>query len=588
MMGANEKKVLAEVLDAPPFELKPRYEVQAGGVVFINVKPDRETGKPIEQPPLWLCDPVELLGCGTDSAGRQHRVMRWRRQGNGETIVMAVPNAELGERDGWARLRNGGLTLTTERGAQGKLAMWLQNGGSKDWHDIVSMPGWQHGAFVLPSGEIIGTPDSKMHFNGSVKDASAYRPASSLQDWQSSVGALSRGNPLAMTAIACALAGPLLELIGARDGIGLHLYTLTSSGKSTCADAGASVWGNPERTLNTWAGTGLSFSNAAEACNDMLLYLDEIGSGDARKIGPAIYSMLNGNSKMQGARDGGNRESRSWKVTLISTGEVGMSQYLTEGGQTPRGGQEIRLLDIPADTGKYRAFDHIHDLADGEVFANTLTKAARTHYGTVGRAFVSWLADHRSEAVDWVSGAQDMLLALVPDGAAPAIRRATRKFAVLLAAVEMASHAGLTGWTSEEAAEGVTVTWKRWLHAFGTEDRDDTRLIDQAEGALQTHQYARFVLLPMREDGNEQVIHNLMGYKRYEAGGETLYLVLPAAFKTEVIAGYEARRACDVLHKAGILDRPSVANRWTVNGGKGIGQVYKMRTRKPDDEPDAA
>jgi putative DNA primase/helicase len=587
-MGAREKKPLSEVLDTPPFELGPRFDVQPDGVVYIGVKRDRETGGMIELPPVWLCDPVEILGCGTDGAGRQHRVLRWKRQGNREVICMAIPNAEIGERDGWARLRNGGLTLATERSALTKLAFWLQKGGPDEWFDIVTMPGWQHGAYVLPNGEIIGTPISKMHFNGSEKDSSAFRTAGTLDDWKNHVGRLAKGNPLVIASVACALAGPLLELIGSRDGIGLHLYTLTSSGKSTCGDTGASVWGNPERTMRTWDGTTLSFSNAAETRNDMLLYLDEIGAGDARKIGPAIYGMLNGSSRMQGARDGGNRESRSWLVSLISTGEVGMSQYQIEGGQKPRGGQEIRLLDIPADSGKYRAFDCIHELPDGEVFANTLTSAARANYGTLGRAFVTWLIEHRAEAVDWVKSAQDMMLAAVPEKAAAPVRRATRKFAVLLAAVEMASHADLTGWSTEEASEGVMATWHRWLAAFGLEDRDDARLVDQAEAALQSHQYSRFLLLPLSASGDEKPIHNLMGYRRFEPNGDLVFLVLPGAFKSEVVVGYEVRRACEVLHKAGMLDRPTGRNGWTTNGGRGIGQIYKMRPLKADDEASAA
>lgn len=573
-MGSADKKVLQLAASAPVYAAGPRYEVTANGVHYIAVKRDRDTGELIEQPAEWLCDPVELLGCGTDSDGNHHRIVRWHRQGNREAITTALPNADIGERVGWAMLRKGGLTITTDRGGQARLANWLQREGSTEWHDIVTMSGWQHGAFVLPNGEIIGTPNRKMHFNGHPKDASAYFAAGTLDSWQETVGTLAQGNPLAITAIACALAGPLLALCGARDGIGLHLYTNSSSGKSTCADTAASVWGDPQRLLHTWSGTALGLTNEAEASNDMLMYLDEVGSGDARKIGPAIYSMLNGVSKLQGAKDGGNRTARSWKLAMISTGEVAMSQYLTEGGQTPRGGQEIRLLDIPADTGAYRAFDYIHGRKNGEVFADELTRQARSHYGTLGRAFVAWLQDHRAEAVQWVEKAQQRMLTAVPEGAAPTVRRATRKFAILSAAAEMASAAGLTGWTEAEAINGVETTWQRWMGAFGIEDRDDARLIEQAIAVLQASQFSRFVLLPMSDD--DPVVHNMMGYKRYTSTGEPIFMVTPGAFKSEVIAGYEARRACEVLHKAEMLDRPKGRDAWTVNGGKSIGQVYRM------------
>jgi putative DNA primase/helicase len=380
-----------------------------------------------------------------------------------------------------------------------------------------------------------------------------------------------------MTAIACALAAPLLDLIGMRDGIGLHLFARTSSGKSTCADCAISVFANPEDARHSWDGTTLGLANAAEACNDTMLYLDEIGAGDARKVGAAIYSMLNGTAKLQGDRNGGNRATRTWRLTLISTGEVALSQLLQEGGQTTRGGQEIRLLNVPADAGIYRAFDCIHHFSDGDAFATALTNAARTTFGTLGRAFVAWLIQHRTEVPAWVERHQEAWLHEVPAGAAPAVRRATRKFAVLSAAAEMASHAGLTGWTADEATDAVRVTWQRWLAHFGTDDRDDSRLIEQAVGVLQAHQYSRFLHLPLREHGMELSLRDLMGYKRREATGEMLFLVLPTAFKNEVIRGYEPRHACEVLHQAGVLERPCVSNRWSINAGRGIGQVYRMR-----------
>lgn len=565
--------------------LEPHYALINGGLHFVNTKIDADTGKVSHTAPLWLCDALEVLGSGRDDAARQYRVLQWQRQGNGEPIRLAMPSADIGERDGWAALRNLGLAVTTQPTARHRLAYYLQKEGGTVWYEIVTLTGWQHGAYVLPNGDLIGTPTRQMFYNGGTPKQSAYTPAGSSQTWRDTVGAMARDNPLVVAAIACAFAGPLLSLIGVRDGIGLHLHARTSSGKSTAGDCAASVWGNPADVLHTWDGTSYGLARTAEYANDGLLYLDEIGAGDARKIGPAIYQMLNGVSRLQGTKDGGVVASRSWRLTMISTGEVGMAQYLAEGGQTPRGGQEIRLLDVPADSGAYRAFDCLHGRKDGDAYSTELTAAARANYGTAGRAFVEWLSSRHSEVRAWVSTTQAEMLDAIeaehPD-AAPAARRATRKWGVLVAAAEMASEAGLTGWTRNEARAWVMATWARWLDAFGTKDRDNERLLEQVDGILRANELGRFVLLPL-DPHKEPSAQNILGYRNYDANGEPVFLVLPKAFKDEVISGYELRHACKVLHEAGMLDRPRGRRQYTVNTGKPAGMVYRARSRKGEE-----
>ncbi|KXU91079.1 hypothetical protein CI15_00325 [Paraburkholderia monticola] len=555
------------------------YAVTDGGLYFINVVPGKD-GESDRKVPTWLCDELEVLGNGRDDAGNQYRLLQWKRQGNGEHIQMAMQNAVIGERECWATMRNQGLAVATTATARSRLSYYLQKEGGDDWYEIVSLSGWQQGCYVMPNGDMVGTPTKRIFYNGGTPKKATYEPAGSLQTWRDTVGHLARENPLVVAAVACSLAGPLLSLIGVRDGIGLHLHARTSSGKSTAADSAASLWGDPMSVLHSWDGTTFGLTRTAEYANDGLLYLDEIGAGDARKIGAAIYSMLNGTSRLQGTKDGGVVASRSWRLTMVSTGEVGMAQYLAEGGQTPRGGQEIRLLDVPADSGAYRVFDCLHGRKNGGDFAVELTKAARSNYGTAGRAFVEWLAAHKDEVMGWVAQTEaEMLAALETEhpGAAPAAQRATHKWAVLAAAAEMASNAGITGWTATEARAWVMQAWARWLAAFGTADRDNERLLEQVDGILRAHELGRFVLLPI-DPSSEPTTSNILGYKRY-VDGEPVFLILPAAFKDEVIKGYELRHACRVLHEAGMLDRNDKRGEFVVNAGKPAGTVYRAYTR---------
>jgi putative DNA primase/helicase len=145
-----------------------------------------------------------------------------------------------------------------------------------------------------------------------------------------------------------------------------------------------------------------------------------------------------------------------------------------------------------------------------------------------------------------------------------------------VAAAEMASEAGITGWTLAEARAWVMQTWVRWLAAFGTKDRDEERLLDQANGVLLMNEAARF--MSQKAEADEKSIPSLMGHKRI-VEGETVFWVFPAAFVGEVIAGYEKSHACKVLHEAGMLDRNDKRGQYTINKGAGIGAVYVMYRR---------
>ncbi|WP_288842498.1 DUF927 domain-containing protein [uncultured Deefgea sp.] len=556
-------------------EIKPYYELIDGELAYIGTKIDRDTGEKEHIAPVRLCRELEIIGQGIDSYGDYYRLIRWNDCITNSEKTTAIPCSSIGERECWQLLNGKGLAIATNRASRERLADYLHSEGSKERYTIASQSGWQQGAFVLPTGEIIGEANTRLFYPAAGTYREAFTPKGSMAEWRDSVGALAKDNPLVMTAVACSLAGAVLGLIGARDGIGLHLHTETSSGKSTCADVAASVWGNPKSLMQSWDGTGIGLTNSAEFANSMMLYLDEIGAGDAKKMGSIIYTMLNGVSRTQGRKEGGNRAKRTWLMTLISTGEVPISQFLNEGGHIVRGGQEIRMLDIPADVGNYRAFDCIHGHKNGGAFSIALTEAARTHYGSMGREFVAWLIQHKNEVKNRVTASEKRLLAELPDHAAPTVSRASRKFAILAAALEMAADAGLTGWTCEESFQAVHTTWQRWLVEFGIDSRDDERLIEQANRVLAAAQYGRFLLLPLQDQ--EPTMQNVMGYKRITEDGGYVFFVLPHAFKDEVVKGYEIKKAFKVLHEAGVLDKPKGHDGWTVVFERGKGRGYKMK-----------
>ena len=137
---------------------------------------------------MWLCSELEMIGTGRDDSGQQFRLVEFSRAGSGEVIRHAMPARDIGEREGWATLRGLGLQVASEPRCRNRLADYLQCEGGSTWYEIVSLTGWQHGAYVMASGECVGTPDRPLFYNGGTPKKSDYKPAGSLEAWRDTVG----------------------------------------------------------------------------------------------------------------------------------------------------------------------------------------------------------------------------------------------------------------------------------------------------------------------------------------------------------------------------------------------------------------
>ncbi len=179
--------------------------------------------------------------------------------------------------------------------------------------------------------------------------------------------------------VSLALSGPLLEMLK-QDGGGIHLRGESSRGKSTILKAAASVWGSPE-FVQSWRATSNGLEGVAVVSNSSLIALDEMSEVDAKEAGRVVYMLSNGTGKARANRAGAARPVAHWKVPILSSGELSLADKMAEAGQRKRAGQDVRLINIPADNRAHGAFDSLHGLADGAAFAEQLNMAAAQHYG---------------------------------------------------------------------------------------------------------------------------------------------------------------------------------------------------------------
>lgn len=369
-----------------------------------------------------------------------------------------------------------------------------------------------------------------------------------VESWRKSVAALANGNWSMMTAVAAALAAPLIGLAGA-DGFGLHFYEQSSADKTTTANVASSLYGNPDVLRLTWYGTALGLANEAAAHNDALMPLDEIGQGaDPVEVWKSAYALFNGTGKLQGAKEGGNRELKRWRTVAVSTGEVDMETFVAGAGRKAKAGQLVRLLNIPMSRAVV-----FHGYKNGKQHADAIKDAYQNNYGAAGREWIRWLAEHREDAVAAVRTAEERWRNLVPSDYGEQVHRVASRFAVLEAALLLGKV--ITGWDEQSCRDAIQHSYNAWIGVFGTGNKEIEQIIEQAVSFLSTFGMRRFAPLPY--DEQSLPINELAGYrsKGNHSDDPVLFYVLPTVFRTEVARGFDSGQFASTLCEAGILKK---------------------------------
>ncbi|ELC9373768.1 TOPRIM and DUF927 domain-containing protein [Klebsiella pneumoniae] len=564
-----------------PESLRPHVESRADGIYWVEPKSDKDAGEIICRE-SWLCSALKVIGIGIDDSKTRYLILRWQAFGAKSETVQAIPFADIGEREGWRTLKAGGVNVTTKSGLRATLADWLQSCANGEVWRIAHATGWQCGAYIMPDGEIIGTPEQPVLFNGRSSAASGYTTSGTVDSWRESVGRLAFGNYSMMTGVAAALAAPLIGLAGA-DGFGIHLYEQSSAGKTTTANVASSLYGNPDVLRLTWYGTALGLANEAAAHNDALMPLDEIGQGaDPVEVYKSAYALFNGTGKLQGAKEGGNRDLKRWRTVAISTGEMDLETFIASAGRKAKAGQLVRLLNIPM-----RRAVRFHEHANGKHHADALKDAYQHHYGVAGREWVKWLADHQQEAVSAVRVTEERWRSLIPSDYGEQVHRVGARFAILEAALLLGNV--ITGWDEQTCRDAIQYSYNAWLREFGTGNKEHQQIIEQTEAFLNAYGMSRFAPFPY--DPSSLPISNMAGYR--QKGGHDadpmVFYTFPAAFEGEIARGFNARQFAEVLKKAGMLTPPTSGRGFQRKSPRIDGRqirVYVLQYLPDDDQPE--
>ena len=496
----EERKAEFRQQDAPaPGEVRWPfgYEVRADGLHY-------DPGG--ENPELWVCDRLEVLGEGRDAEGEGWAIwLRWN-DADGREHTWPLPKRLLtvttGELEG--SLLDRGLRMNVDPAARKALKEALAGAQSGSRVTLVDRPGWQAmenggSVFVMPDGEVIGEATEQVVLRLVAESgAASVRTAGTLEGWQDEVARLADGNPVPMFIMCSAFVGPLIGPLQQQSG-GVHLQGRSKLGKTLIARAAVSAWGHTRKggLHRDWRSTTNALEASAEESTGSMLFLDEIHQAEPKEVVNAVYMLGNESGKGRMTRETVSRRRKQWQTVVVSTGEADVATMAAKAGAILPAGGEVRVPSISV-TSIGAMWKDLHDHADPQSLMGALHAALGRHHGIAIRTFLAELVERWNADPDGITElferSHRALMNELEDGADVQVHDVTRRFALFAAAGEMAIAWGVLPWAPGEAERAAIAVLKLWLGRRGSQKASEDNLHLRAiRTFLVQHGASRFV-----------------------------------------------------------------------------------------------
>jgi uncharacterized protein (DUF927 family) len=590
------------VLTPPADEKEPEAKDEAGttvlpygykfsdrGLMWLN--PDGD-----DKPPMQIAGHFDILAETRDGEGGSWGLLLHWKDHDGREHRYALPRAMLAGDGSEARraLLDGGMFIAPSAKARTQFNSFLLQVRSPNRARATQRVGWHGNSFVLPDDCFGADQRDMLLLQSATAHEHSFRQKGTLQDWQDNVARYAIGNSRLVVALSAAFAGPLIGPCSAEGG-GLHFRGASSTGKSTALLVAGSVWGGGEVTgfVRSWRATANGLEGVALGHSDTLLCLDELSQLAAKDAGEAAYMLGNGSGKSRSSRDGSARRAAKWRVMFLSSGEISLADKVAEDGRGRRlaAGQQVRIVDIPADAGAGMGmFENLHGFDSAEALPRHLRAATMQNYGVAAREYLAAVVSNidvlRKQVSELVRAFCEQF---VPAGADGQVERVAQRFGLVAAGGEIAVRCGVVPWERGEATLAAGRCFEDWLAVRGgIEPAEARESVDQVRSFLLANGMARFI--PAWEEDQDKRIQprDVAGY-RQKVGDGWDFFITTTAWKEEVCRGLDARRVAGILEQKGGLLCDTKTHRTNVCRVPGHGRLrlYHVPARFLEADHDA-
>jgi uncharacterized protein (DUF927 family) len=554
---------------------------QSGPCFSVSTKGVYGRGMGARGADVYICSELHIVGQSRDKDNVSWGyVLEWKDE-NGVKHTWTLPASMLSGDGAEIRafLMSKGVKGFFSRRAREIFPQYIQDTAPQTYVRCVPQIGWYGNSFVLPDGTIGPEEKEKVVLQSRSTQNHNWRTSGTLKEWQDKVSKFCAGNSRLVFSASMAFAAPLATPARQNPG-GFHWRGGSSLGKSTATFAAGSVCGGGGKLGfgKSWRTTDNTLEAIADSHNDGLLCLDEIGQADIRKVGECAYMLAQGEGKSRLTDKITSRQNLTWNLILLSNGEVSLAQMAAQAGLKIRAGQEVRLIDLPADAGAGMGiFEDVHDSeSDGKnsaaaVFAKRLEDASKQFYGTAIREFINLILPTKDEiAIDAQAYIEKIQSEWTPQTGKVSgeVFRVAARFGFIAFAGELATEKGITGWRKGEAEKRARRVFDDWMKSrvsSGASDID--RAVAQVRKFIEMHGYSRFefgapsMIGPLDditevETSTTTRTINRAGFIRKKAGSVIEYCIFPEVFTDEVCVGYGAQAVCRALIDRGAMPDP--------------------------------
>ncbi|WP_109849711.1 DUF927 domain-containing protein [Proteus sp. CA142267] len=510
----------------------------------------------IEVRNIKISSPIKVTAITCDADGSNYgRLLEWEDT-YGNCRKWAMPMEMLsgsGEELRRVLLVNGLSYINISGQARAHLMEYISLCRPERKVTCVNKTGWHGNVYVLQD-EVVGNGADSVILQTSSVQGKDFRVSGTSEQWREHIGKYCVGNARLAFSVSLAFASPLLRLAGVGGG-GYHLKGESTDGKTTTMKVASSVCGGTDYWY-TWRATGNALEGTACRRNDATLMLDEIREVDGREAGNIAYMLANGQGKARAKTDGSVRETNRWNLLFLSTGELSLVEHASNAGERTYAGVEVRMIQIPSDSGKYGVFEDLHHFASGKAIAEYLEHAVTRYHGTPFRDWLKYITNNLSDVSNTAKALlKEYTTKLMPENAGNQVGRAITRFALVAMAGEMATRAGITGWKEGEAFISAKKCLSAWMKERGhTANQEDMTALEQVSDFISRHQFSRFA------DWYDEYSRpaSMMGFRRVEkdtGNGESsiTFYVLPTAWK-EICKGFDARKVVRLCVEKGWLE----------------------------------